>query len=210
MRQSAFCRSLFMAAGIFYLTCEALAINLKVANIGYRYGDEDIREVLQNRLGTGSYIAPAVPNSLELIEDVVRAAIAEIQAGRPALIPVNLGNNHWTALALRMNAAGEIIVFYNDSLGRPAGGRESESGKYLSAIRKQLQNAKISNAKIFDLRVRQQSDGSSCGAFTAESLIALANLPDAQLTAEGAKAELAKINNAGTIRFLHLNTLGGF
>ena len=45
-------------------------INPAIANIGYWYDDADIRGVITNRLGNRAYIAPAVPNSPELIRDV--------------------------------------------------------------------------------------------------------------------------------------------
>jgi len=110
-------------------------INPEIANIGYWYDDQDIREVITNRLGDRVYIAPAVPNAPALINDVVTAALSEAKTGRPVLIPVNLNGNHWTALAIRTKANGDIVVFYNDSFGSPVGGNASESGQYIGAIR---------------------------------------------------------------------------
>ena len=147
----------------------AAGVNPQIANISYWYGDDDIRAVIKSRLGDSVYIAPAVPNNSELIRVSAAAALAEVQAGKPALIPVNLSNNHWTGIAIRMKADGNIIVFYNDSFGTPVGGESSESGQYIAAIKTILPTA-----EIVDLRVHQQNDGSSCGAFTAENLIALA------------------------------------
>ena len=57
------------------------------------------------------------------------------------------------------------------------------------------------------MRVHQQNDGSSCGAFTAENLIALASLNQVNLTTEAARELLAKINDARTIRILQLGSL---
>jgi len=176
--------------------------NPQIANISYWYGDDDIRAVIKSRLGDSVYIAPAVPNNAELIRDVAAAALTEAQAGKPALIPVNLNNNHWTGIAIRMKADGSIIVFYNDSFGTPVGGVSSESGQYIDAIRKILPMA-----EIVDLQVHQQNDGSSCGAFTAENLIALAGLSQVNLTPEAARGLLANINDARTIRILQLGSL---
>jgi hypothetical protein len=180
----------------------ASPINPQIANISYWYADDDIREVIKSRLGDSVYIAPAVPNNSELIRDAAAAALLEAQAGKPALIPVNLNNNHWTGIAIRAKANGNIIVFYNDSFGTPIGGVGSESGQYIEAIKKILPNA-----EIVDLRVHQQNDGSSCGAFTAENLIALAGLNQVNLTPESARALLANINDARTIRILQLGSL---
>jgi len=180
----------------------ASRVNPQIANISYWYDDSDIRGVIKSRLGDSVYIAPAVPNNSELIRDAAAAALAEVQAGKPALIPVNLSNNHWTGIAIRMKVDGNIIVFYNDSFGTPVGGASSESGQYIAAIKRILPTA-----EIVDLRVHQQNDGSSCGAFTAENLIALAGLNQVNLTPEAARELLAKINDARTIRILQLGSL---
>jgi len=180
----------------------ASRVNPQIANISYWYDDNDIRAVIKNRLGDSVYIAPAVPNNSELIRDAAAAALLEAQAGKPALIPVNLNNNHWTGIAIRAKADGNIIVFYNDSFGTPIGGVSSESGRYIEAIKNILPMA-----EIVDLRVHQQNDGSSCGAFTAENLIALAGLNQVNLTPEAARELLANINDARTIRILQLGSL---
>jgi hypothetical protein len=177
-------------------------VNPQIANISYWYDDADIRGVIKSRLGDSVYIAPAVPNNAELIRDVAAAALLEAQAGKPALIPVNLNNSHWTGIAIRTKLDGNIIVFYNDSFGTPIGGEGSQSGRYIEAIKKILPTA-----EIVDLRVHQQNDGSSCGAFTAENLIALAGLNQVNLTPEAARELLAKINDARTIRILQLGSL---
>jgi hypothetical protein len=187
-----------VAAGNSY----AVDINPEIANIGYWYSDDDIRGVIARRLSDTVYIAPAVPNSPELIKDVVDAALIEVRAGLPALIPVNLNNTHWTAIAIRTKASGDIVVFYNDSFGSSFGSSASESGMYIEAI-KQL----VPDAEIIDLQVHQQNDGSSCGAFTAENLITLAGLDQASLTPEAARAALAGITDAKAIRILQLNDL---
>ena len=180
----------------------AANINPEIANINYWYGDEDIRGVIANRLGNSAYVAPAVPNNVALINDVAAAALNEARAGKPALIPINLNGNHWTALAIRAKASGDIVVFYNDSFGSSVGGNASESGQYIEAI-KQL----VPNAQIIDLQVRQQNDGSSCGAFTAENLIALSMLDQNDLTSDAAREVLKDITDAKAIRILQLNAL---
>ena len=85
----------------FSNAASATNINPEIANINYWYADDDIRGVIANRLGDKVYIAPAVPNSFVLINDVASAALNEARAGLPALIPVNLNGNHWTAIAIR-------------------------------------------------------------------------------------------------------------
>ena len=79
----------------------ASRVNPQIANISYWYDDNDIRAVIKNRLGDSVYIAPAVPNNSGLIRAAAAAALLEAQAGRPALIPVNLNNNHWTGIVIQ-------------------------------------------------------------------------------------------------------------
>jgi hypothetical protein len=206
---SSFCKQVLIALVIPTLIIVGVngivfgaGVNPQIANISYWYDDADIRGVIKSRLGDSVYIAPAVPNNAELIRDVAAAALLEAQAGKPALIPVNLNNSHWTGIAIRTKLDGNIIVFYNDSFGTPIGGEGSQSGRYIEAIKKILPTA-----EIVDLRVHQQNDGSSCGAFTAENLIALAGLNQVNLTPEAARELLAKINDARTIRILQLGSL---
>ena len=207
---NSFCRQVLIALviptliiiGVNCMVFAAGSINPQIANISYWYDDADIRGVIKSRLGDSVYIAPAVPNNAELIRDVAAAALLEAQAGKPALIPVNLNNSHWTGIAIRTKLDGNIIVFYNDSFGTPVGGEGSQSGCYIEAIKKILPTA-----EIVDLRVHQQNDGSSCGAFTAENLIALAGLSQVNLTPEAARDLLANITDARTIRILQLGSL---
>ena len=185
----------------FSNAASATKINPEIANIGYWYEDSDVRGVIANRLGNSAYIAPAVPNSA-LINDVAAAALNEARAGLPALIPVNLNGNHWTALAIRAKVNGDVVVFYNDSFGSSLGGATTESGMYIEAIKKL-----VPNAEIIDLQVHQQNDGSSCGAFTAENLIALSMLDQNDLTSDAAREVLKDITDAKAIRILQLNAL---
>ena len=127
----------------FNNTASATKINPEIANIGYWYDDSDVRGVIANRLGNAVYVAPTVPNSPSLINDVASAALNEARAGLPALIPVNLNGNHWTALAIRAKASGDIVVFYNDSFGSSVGGNASESGQYIEAIKRLVPNAEL-------------------------------------------------------------------
>ncbi len=186
----------------FSNAASATNINPEIANINYWYGDDDIRGVVANRLGNRAYIAPAVPNSSALINDVAAAALNEAKAGKPALIPVNLNGNHWTSLAIRTKVNGDVVVFYNDSFGSSLGGATTESFMYIEAIKKL-----VPNAEIIDLQVHQQNDGSSCGAFTAENLIALSMLDQNDLTSDAAREVLKDITDAKTIRILQLNSL---
>ena len=180
-------------------------IKPQIAEAGYWYEDEDIRGVLKNRLGDKVHIAPALPfESKELVRDIITHSINEAKLGRPALIPVNLNNNHWVALVIRSDETGKLKVLFNDSLG----------GALATKINAALLIETIKNldptANIIDLQVRQQSDSSSCGAFTTENLITLAELDISNMSEAQIKAVLAKITDSTSIRLSHLLSLQDF
>ena len=180
------------------------AINPRIAEAGYWYEDQDIRGVLKNRLGGSVHIAPALPfESKELVKDIVTYSINEAKQGRPALIPVNLNNNHWVALIIRADREGNLKILFNDSLG---GALPSTSNTAL--LVETIKNLEPT-ASIIDLQVRQQSDGSSCGAFTTENLITLAELDLSNMSEAQIRALLAKITDSGAIRLSHLLSLQG-
>ena len=96
---------------------------------GYLYADEDIRAILKNRLNENNvYVAPALPfESRVLLTDIIRDSVNEARAKGTALVPINFGNVHWTALAIKRTNAGRIKVIYNDSVGSPIGGRANSA-----------------------------------------------------------------------------------
>jgi hypothetical protein len=118
-------KTLFFLATCFAINhtnvfANGMHINPQIAEAGYWYADSDIRGVLKNRLGGSVHIAPALPfESKELVKDIVTHSINEAKLGKPALIPVNLNNNHWVALIIRADEAGNLKVLFNDSLGGP-------------------------------------------------------------------------------------------
>lgn len=149
--------------------------------------DEDIRTMVKERLGDRVYIAPAIPDWPELMRDIASLAMLEVRSDKIALIPININNSHWTALALRSKADGTIVALYNDSLGHPIS-YSNMSGKYLELLEKL-----IPDIEVMDLQTRQQDDGFSCGLFTARNLIAFALLDQKDLTIRATKEELEKI-----------------
>ena len=169
---------------------------------GYWYGDDDIRAVLNARVGDRAYIAPALPfSSNELLTDIITNAVAEAKSVGTALIPVNFSGSHWAALAIKSTDSGVLKVIYNDSLGGAIASRPN--GALLADILRQIDP----NIEIIDLQQVQQSDGSSCGAFTAENLATIADLDVSNLSAEQLRNVLAQINDAETIRNSHFSIL---
>lgn len=165
---------------------------------GYWYGDDDIRAVIKSRVGDNAYIAPALPyESRELVRDIIRSSIAESRLHGSALIPINFGNNHWAALAIKANNDGSIKVIYNDSLGNPL------ASNLNSTLVVQTLREIDPTIELIDLQVRQQSDGSSCGAFTAENLITIGGLDVSNMSPEELRNVLRRIKDAAAIRALH-------
>lgn len=171
----------------------------------YCYGDDDIREVLKNKLDeTNNYIAPALPfERHDLVNDIVQEAVTQAQSVGTALIPINFGNSHWASLAIKRTSTGDIKAIYNDSIGNPI--RHKENSVLLEQILSNLNPA----VEIIDLQVHQQTDGSSCGAFTAESLIKIAEIDISNLSTDELRNLLAEINDATALRKSHFLILGG-
>lgn len=170
---------------------------------GYWYSDEDVRAILKNRLDqANSYVAPALPfESQVLLTDVVSDSVNEARNKGTALIPVNFSNTHWAALVIKRTNAGTLKVIYNDSFGSPIDGKANS--RLLRDIIQQIDPT----IETVDLQVRQQSDGSSCGAFTAENLIKIAELDISNLSNDQLKEFLTAINDATSIRNSHFYIL---
>ena len=171
---------------------------------GYWYADDDIRAVIKSRVGDSAYIAPALPfESTELVRDIVRSSVAESKTLGSALIPINFGNSHWAALTIKAGSDGHIKVIYNDSFGSPIA--STSNGALVAQILKEIDPT----IQLIDLQVRQQSDGSSCGAFTAENLITIGTLDISNMSVEELRNVLRQINDAPAIRALHFRRLLG-
>ena len=171
---------------------------------GYWYHDDDIRAVIKSRVGDSSYIAPALPfESRELVSDIVSSSVAASRATGSALIPINFGNSHWAALAIKADSNGRIRVIYNDSFGSPIA--STSNGALVTQILTEIDPT----IELIDLQVRQQSDGSSCGAFTAENLITIGTLDISNMSVEDLRNVLRQINDATAIRALHFRKLMG-
>jgi hypothetical protein len=193
------------AISVFSNSSTALAVvnPANLAQPSYWYEDSDIRAVLKSRLDAGSsYVAPALPfASQELLTDIVRDSVNEARNVGTALIPVNFSNTHWAALAIKRTQNGTIKVIYNDSFGSPIGNKAN--GQLLADVLRQIDPT----IQITDLQVHQQSDGSSCGAFTAENLITIAELDVSNLSDDELRSVLGRINDAAAVRNSHFYVL---
>jgi len=196
--------------GIIYFLHLSTCVNTAFAAVnpsnliqsGYWYGDDDIGALLENRLDEEKYyIAPAIPfEDNDLLVDIVRSSVNEAKALGSALIPVNF-SNHWAALAIKRSDDGTLKVIYNDPFGTPITMQEN------SALLANVLSAIDPSIKIIDLQVHQQTDGSSCGAFSAENLITIAELNTSNLSEADLRNILSKINDAESIRQSHFYLL---
>ncbi len=193
-----------MALCMFSTSSLAIPNPANLIQSGYWYGDDDIRAVIKSRVGDSAYIAPALPfESRELVSDIVRSSVAESRATGSALIPINFGNSHWAALAIKATDDGRIHVIYNDSFGSAIA--STSNGALVAQILTEIDPT----IELIDLQVRQQSDGSSCGAFTAENLITIGTLDISNMSVEELRNVLRQINDATAIRALHFRKLMG-
>lgn len=160
------------------------------------YSDDDIRNVIENRVGNNPnvYIAPLYPIDApdEFVEPAAKEVSNNLNNGIISLIYNNLGG-HWTASVIRKDASGATALYYND----PNGGLYTSTSllKAIRALRPDLQ--------LRDLQIHQQSDGTSCGAFTAEDLVVLAEMNCDELTLESATELLSNITDAQMLRNKH-------
>ena len=156
----------------------------------YWYEDSDINKLLTTQLGDRAVIVPAISNSQEFIHSALANTLLKITPKKPAVIPINLGENHWASMVVHRNEDDNLVVFFNDSLGSPINlSKSSESGKYIAAINELSNNTAV----VMDLQMKQQSDGVSCGPFTTENLVALASLKPNQLTEVAAKEKINSV-----------------
>ena len=172
---------------------------INLVKTGYLYADDDIRAVLKKKLDENNvYVAPALPfESQVLLTDIIRDSVNEARIKGAALVPINFGNAHWAAFAIKRTNAGTIKVIYNDSLGSPI------SSKANSVLLANIIHQIDPTIQITDLQVHQQTDGTSCGAFTAENLIKIAELDINTLTDDQLRSVIASINDAKAIRSSH-------
>ena len=193
-----------MALTVFSTSSLAVPNPVNLIQSGYWYADDDIRAVIKSRVGDSAYIAPALPfESRELVSDIVRSSVAESRVKGSALIPINFGNSHWAALAIKATDDGRIHVIYNDSFGSAIA--STSNGALVAQILREIDPT----IELIDLQVRQQSDGSSCGAFTAENLITIGTLDISNMSVEELRNVLRQINDATAIRALHFRKLMG-
>ncbi|ABV79166.1 Outer membrane protein Sca15 [Rickettsia bellii OSU 85-389] len=173
------------------------ALPTKVVDPNYEYFDDDILNVIENRVGNNNpniHIVPIYPINApdEFVEPAAMEIANNLNNGKVSLIYNNLGG-HWTASVIRKDASGAATLYYND----PNGGSYTSTSllKAIRTLRPDIQ--------LRDLQIHQQSDGTSCGAFTAEDLVVLAEMNDDELTLESARALLSNIKDAQMLRNKH-------
>ncbi|MCC8377985.1 MAG: autotransporter outer membrane beta-barrel domain-containing protein [Rickettsia endosymbiont of Graphium doson] len=172
-------------------------LSTNVVDPNYEYFDDDILNVIENRVGNNNpniYIAPLFPINApdDFVESTAMKIANNLNNGKVSLIYNNLGG-HWTASVIRKDASGTATLYYND----PNGGSYTSTSllKAIRTLRPDIQ--------LRDLQVCQQSDGTSCGAFTAEDLVVLAKMSDKKLTLESARVLLSNIKDAQMLRNKH-------
>lgn len=188
-------------------------IDPRVINPKYTYIGGDVEAILKQRLQSKAVVMQEYVQGLVDIEDVGDDITTEARKGAPVVMPIHLGaqvfgqGGHWTGIAVFAKPGGKFVVFYNDPLGTAA--RKTLAAREL--IRDIKRAVGAANVEVIDLQIKQQSDGTSCGAYTAENLIALASLDPSKLNEAEARAALSKLTtNAKNIRWLHGGVINSF
>jgi hypothetical protein len=144
-------------------------------NTDYQYEDNDIQKILNAKL-----IQYYQSHSEEIMPDLI-AAVDNIPIGREqntsqltkrlqewqnnsnrsnvALIPYNLGFNHWVGIIVTTDPNGNVQGQYIDPM----------NGDIDKKLRQQF-NAAFPDAKLTKLNILTQPDITSCGAYTVENL----------------------------------------
>lgn len=189
-------------------------LSTNVVDPNQSYTGDDIRNVVENHMGNNPNIYFVQPIPLNTDKDCINTMaqlfindVEEIvNLGTPIqnvklLIPNFYGNEgedgHWTAAVIRRDKSGNAKLYHNDPTGNPYNPTPLLS-KIIELIRGEL-----GDIPIHDLQIRQQSDGTSCGAFTAEDLVVLAEMNGDELTLESARALLSNIKDAQALRNKH-------
>jgi len=191
-----------------------------VVDPNYLYENDDISQVLANRLGNNPNIHIVQPVKIDLegvvdtnvdaiVDDLMSPVKNIVNQDIKIVIPNFYGNSsdengtvigHWTAAVIRQDQEGIAKVYYNDPTGNPY---QDNSQTLLEKIIVFMKDKLDAILPIVDLQVHQQRDGTSCGAFTAEDLVVLAEMNGDELTFESARALLANIQNAQALRNKH-------
>ena len=125
------------------------------------YEDDDIQKGLKASQSNGSNVNVfgAVPaQSCDLLKQNIKTAKSQAEEGETALMPFNVGNDHWVGGA--MTKIGDKVCFvHNDPMGN----------KINQSLEKELIVQKV---VIIDLQQKQQhgSDTYNCGPFTVDNL----------------------------------------
>ncbi|BFD45847.1 MAG: hypothetical protein DMENIID0002_04930 [Rickettsia endosymbiont of Sergentomyia squamirostris] len=162
-----------------------------LTNKNYWYNDADISNLLKASLNeTIVSIQPATSLASsqytnEILRHVMFEAIMSVNSGKnSAVMPINTGYNHWVSLVITKDKDGKIIFTYNDPMGTEINNRSG----LLAIINEICPN----NAKIVDLKTKQQQNDKDCGPFIVDNLTKMAK-GEKILTTEQSKNMGAKL-----------------
>ncbi|WP_250311736.1 Ulp1 family isopeptidase [Rickettsia endosymbiont of Oedothorax gibbosus] len=139
----------------------------------YWYNDLDISNLLKASLNENVSIQPAVSLAFdqynnEILRHVMLEAIASVNnSGKDsAVMPINTGHEHWVSLAITKDKDDKTVFTYND----PMGTEIEQRSKLVEVIKEICPD----NAKIVDLKTKQQENDKDCGPFIVDNLIKMA------------------------------------
>ncbi len=147
------------------------ALNLKTLSTEW-YTEDKIINVLQCALGNNvTHVSQTQLEHTDLLKANLESAIGEVITRTiPAVIPVHVHGNHWTALIIKKVENGSIQVIYNDSNGNALESEENAVNlvKTITEI--------CPDATILDLQLRQQFNDNDCGPFSIDNMVRIANI----------------------------------
>jgi hypothetical protein len=136
----------------------------------YLYNEDDIGNLLKASVDQTkvSVITHASLQEEELLKDTIKHAVHSdltVDGKEAIIIPLNTGYEHWVSLAITKDK-DNIVFIYNDPMGTPINTR----AKLLEMINEICPD----NAKIVDLKTKQQQNDVDCGPFIVDNLTKMA------------------------------------
>lgn len=198
-------------------------ISPNIIQPGYWYGHNDMLEILSNRyspneanimhswlvsiqpIDTTTYQPVRNPTkkqkddqrdiAIHQINMIVDGAIDDMEKNHlPTIAIVHVDHNHWVTFVIRERPDGSYMAFYADSFGHPIND-DNESGLFRDEF-----VGRLPGIDIIEIHIKQQTDGSSCGAYAIANAIAFVAIPDTDLTIKAGEAAIRAVARKTALR----------
>lgn len=169
--------------------CSMSAANFQdLINIQTEWYTEDrMREILEFFLDEENNVIIAqtqFEHEGNLVENL-RIAVGHAIDGRTAVLPINLHNNHWVGMIIRVNAQGEVLMIYVDPTGNTfeTEGNAVNVVEVLQEVTAELNpHNPIPVLQVVPVQQQHEGDYNNCGPLTVYTLMMYATADLENLT----------------------------